>query len=240
MSALLLSTFERGVARLVLNRPERHNAFDGALKDAFGAAVDALATRADLRCVVVAGAGPSFCSGADLKMLDELAPAAARSFMVDATLAFRRLERLPVPVIAEVHGYCLGGGFELALHCDFIVAAEDGELGFPETGIGLVPTAGAAERLIGIVGAMRARELLLTGRRVSAVEAVAMGLVAEVVPRAELATAVAERARALAAAPAEGVAALKSIVRRSLEREHAAGWIAELEAFESLLRARKH
>ncbi len=239
MSALLHASFEEGVARLVLNRPERHNAFDGGLKDAFVAAVDGLTTRAELRCVVIAGAGRSFSSGADLKMLGALEPAAARTFMIEATLAFRRLEKLPVPVIAEVHGYCLGGGFELALHCDFIVAADDASFGLPEAGIGLVPTAGAAERLLGIVGAMRTRELLFTGRRVTAEAAARMGLVADVVPAVELAAAVKERARALVAAPKEGIAALKSLVGRRLEREQAAGWIGELEAFEAILRARK-
>ena len=239
MSAPVIATLEEGVARLELNRPERHNAFDAALKDAFVAAVDGLTARPELRCVVVAGAGRSFSSGADLKMLGALEPAAARTFMIEATLAFRRLEKLPVPVIAEVHGYCLGGGFELALHCDFIVAADDASFGLPEAGIGLVPTAGAAERLLGIVGAMRARELLFTGRRVSADEAARMGLVSDVVARDELAAKVKERARALATAPREGIAALKALVGRRLERDHAAGWIGELEAFESILRARK-
>jgi enoyl-CoA hydratase/carnithine racemase len=239
MIALLDVSVDGGVARLVLNRPERHNAFDDALKNAFAAGVDELATRGDLRVVVVAGAGRSFSSGADLKMLGALAPAAARSFMIEATLAFRRLERLPVPVIAAVHGYCLGGGFELALHCDFIIAADDAQFGLPEAGIGLIPTAGAAERLLATVGAMRARELLFSGRRLGADEAARAGLVADLVPRAELMARVDERARALAAAPPEGIAALKALVVRRLERDHAAGWISELEAFESLLRARR-
>jgi enoyl-CoA hydratase/carnithine racemase len=239
MSAPLALTYDGGVARLVLDRPERHNAFDAALKDAFAAAVAELAARSDLRVVIVSGAGRSFSSGADLKMLGALSPAAARSFMIEATLAFRRLERLAVPVIAAVHGYCLGGGFELALHCDFIVAADDAQFGLPEAGIGLIPTAGAAERLLATVGAMRARELLFSGRRLGADEAARAGLVAEVVARAELAARVEERARALVAAPPEGIAALKALVLRRLERDQAAGWVSELEAFESLLRARE-
>ncbi len=231
--------FDRGVARVTLRRPERHNAFDEAQKDAFAAAVVEIERRRDVRCVVIAGDGPSFCSGADLKMIAAFDAAAARRFMIEATLAFRRLERLPAPVIAEVHGYCLGGGFELALHCDLVVAADDAVFGLPEAGHGLITTAGAVARLTATVGAMRARDLLLTGRRVGAEEAARIGLCAEAAPRAQLADAVERRARSIGAAPPEGIAALKSLLRRHLEADQAAAWIAEVEAFESLLRARE-
>jgi enoyl-CoA hydratase/carnithine racemase len=227
-----------GVARLTLSRPDRHNAFDEAMVAALTDAVARLEGDGALRCVVLSGAGPSFSSGADLKMLDRLDAAGARDFMVAATSAFRRLERLEVPVLAEVHGFCLGGGFELALHCDLIVAAADAQLGLPEAGIGLIPTAGASARLIACVGAMRARELLYTARRLSGEEAARIGLACDAVPRAELQARADERARAIAGMPREGIAAAKRLVARRLEAEHAASWIAELEAFGALLKAR--
>jgi enoyl-CoA hydratase/carnithine racemase len=225
------------IARVTLDRPERHNAFDASLVEAFAGALGEVETR-DLRCVVIAGAGRSFSSGGDLEMLSGLDARAARQFMIDATLAFRRLERLRAPVIAEVHGHCLGGGLELALHCDFVIASDDATFGLPEAQLGLTPTAGAAERLMAIVGTMRARELLYTGRRLTADEAVRAGLVADVVPRASLQQVVMERARAIAAAPPEGIAALKALTARRLAHDQTAAWIAELETFEALLRAR--
>jgi enoyl-CoA hydratase/carnithine racemase len=227
-----------GVARLTLSRPDRHNAFDEPMVAALAAAVARLEREAALRCVVVAGAGASFSSGADLKMLDRLDAAGARQFMVAATSAFRRLEQLDVPVIAQVQGFCLGGGFELALHCDLIVAAAEAQLGLPEAGIGLIPTAGASARLIASIGAMRARDLLYTVRRVSGAEAARIGLACEAVAPSELAGRVEERARAIVAMPREGIAAAKRLVARRLAAEQAASWIDELEAFSALLRAR--
>jgi enoyl-CoA hydratase len=238
MSAVGLSV-EGGIARLTLDRPERHNAFDAALKDAFAGAVDEIARRNDVRCVLLAGTGPSFCSGADLKMLGELDAARARAFMIEATLAFRRLEKVPAPVIGVIHGFCLGGGFELALHCDLLLASDDAVFGLPEAGLGLITTAGCAARLLATVGAMRARDLLLTARRLSAPEAEQMGLVAQVAARDRLEVVAAERAKAIAALPTAGVAAMKALVARSLEPALAAGWIAEVETFESLVRARR-
>jgi enoyl-CoA hydratase/carnithine racemase len=229
---------EGAIARLMLARPERHNAIDRAMVEAIADAVDRLARADNLGCVVIAGAGPSFSSGADLKMLGALNAEQARAFMVEATLAFRRLERLPVPVIAQVHGFCLGGGLELALHCDLVIASSDARFGLPEATFGLIPTAGAATRLIAVVGAMRARDLLYTGRRVSGDEAAQMGLAAESVAPADLDARVDERARAIAAQPRAGVAAAKELVARRLAAEQAAGWIAELESFTALLRAR--
>lgn len=234
-------TVDGGVATVELRRPDRHNAFDGATKDAFARAVDTLARTppAELRCVVVRGAGASFSSGADLHMLRSLDADGARRFMVEATLAFRALGRLPVPVIAAVRGHCLGGGLELALHCDVIVAADDASFGLPEVPLGLVTTAGSVERLAAAVGTTRARDLLLTGRRLPAVEAERIGLVAQVVAAAALDEAVGVRARTIVGQPREGIAAMKALLARRVEAAESASWIAELEAFEALLRARR-
>jgi enoyl-CoA hydratase/carnithine racemase len=229
--------FDGPIARVTLDRPERHNAFDEALVESFTATMGDLEAR-DLRCVVIGGSGRSFSSGGDVDLLARLDARAARMFMVDATIAFRRLERLRAPVIAEVHGHCLGGGLELALHCDFVIASDDATFGLPEAQLGLTPTAGAAERLMAVVGTMRAREMLYTGRRLTADEAARAGLVADVVPRERLEQVVMDRARAIAAAPPEGIAALKALTARRLAHDHSAAWIAELETFEALLRAR--
>lgn len=225
-----------GVARIELRRPDRHNAIDLALKAALEEAVDAVAGRLDeVRCVVVAGAGRSLSSGADLTMLRGMDMAAARRFMLDAAWVFRKLERLPVPIVVEAKGYCLGGGFELLLHGDIAVAAEDAVLGFPEVPLGLVTTTGAVSRLASAIGAPRATDLLLTGRRLSGAEAHAMGLVARIAARDELAASVDDLATKLAAQPREALAAMKGILRRQVNAGSAASWMDEAESFEALL-----
>lgn len=225
-----------GVARIELNRPERHNAIDRALKAALEEAVDAVAGRLDeVRCVVVGGAGKSLSSGADLAMLRGMDAAAARRFMLDAAWLFRAIERLPVPVIAEVKGYCLGGGFELLLHCDIAVAAEDAIIGFPEVPLGLVTTTGAVSRLASAIGAPRASDLLLTGRRLSGAEAHAMGLVARLTTRDDLAASVDDLAKKLATEPREALAAMKGILRRQVHAGSSSSWMDEAESFEALL-----
>jgi enoyl-CoA hydratase/carnithine racemase len=227
------------VAILGLARPDRHNAFDRAQVDELGAAAAELEARgAALRAVIVHGAGRSFSSGADLKVLETVDADGARRFMMDATAAFRRLACLPVPVIAEVRGYCLGGGFELLLHTDLAIASEDAQLGLPEAPLGLTTTAGSVARLIDAVGSRRARELLLSGRRVGAAEALALGLVAEVVAADRLEATTRARAQAFAAMPAEGLAATKRLLSRELDARADASYLAEVEAFEALLRAR--
>ena len=228
---------DAGVATVTLDRPERHHAFDSGQVTAFAAAVRSLQSAgADVQCVVLRGTGPSFCSGADLDHVQTMDPASARRFMMEATWAFRGLERLAAPVIASVHGWCLGGGLELALHTDVIVASPDARFGFPEAAIGLVTTAGSVERLIDAIGTRRARDLLLWGRRMSAEQAWAAGLVAELA--ADLEAATQARVDQILEQPRQGLAALKRLLRARNEAAVSGSWIAEVEAFESLLAQR--
>jgi enoyl-CoA hydratase/3-hydroxyacyl-CoA dehydrogenase len=237
MSELAI-TIEDRIARIELDRPHRHNAVNVALKDQLEAALDRVEDAGDrVGCLVVAGRGRSLCSGADLSIFDELSPAGAKQFMLHAGWSFRRLERLPVPVVAAAKGYCLGGGLELLLHCDVVVASETAQLGFPEVALGLVTTAGSVSRLMAAVGSQRAKEILLGGRRLAATEAREIGLVSEVTTEDGLDSTVMERARALARQPRPGVDAMKQLVRGALHAAHAS-WVAEMEAFENLVRAR--
>lgn len=239
MSAVNLS-IDGTVARLTLNRPERHNAMNVAMQEALEQATLELERRQTaLRCVVLNGAGASFSSGADLKLFGQLGPAGMRQFMLQATWSCRRLERLSVPVIAAVQGYCLGGGFEMALHCDLILAAEDAEFGFPETGLGLVTTAGSVARLVAAIGTSRASDLLLCAQRVNAIAAERMGLVAEVTPPGALEEAVTARAHRFVSQPAAGVAAMKRLLHTRRASEQAASFLAEMEAFEGLMLAER-
>lgn len=222
------------IARVTLNRPQRHNAVDLGLAQELADLLDQLLRDGDalnLAGVVLRGAGPSFCSGADLKMLGQLDHRTARRFMQDVTWAIRTLERLPVPTVAAVRGFCVGGGFEFALHCDAIVASESANFALPEVTHGLVTTAGAVARLARAVGQRRAADWLLSGRRVDAGTAHAAGLVTELVADDELDAAIDRWSACARELPRAGVRATKRLLA-GLGQD---SWIPELEAFEQLL-----
>lgn len=169
---------ERPAADVVtvrINRPEVHNALHSQLVSELADAVDDASRTA--RAVVITGTGEkAFSAGADLGELQGLDADAALRVLAGGQAAFRRIESCPVPVIAAVNGLALGGGFELALACSFTVLSERASLGLPEAGLGLIPGYGGTQRLTRVVGPAVARYVMLTGRRVSAVEAHTWGL----------------------------------------------------------------
>lgn len=227
------------VGTLTLCRPARHNAVNGQMVEELRDAVEQLRATRGLRCLVIRGDGDSFCSGADLQELKAFDPQQTRQFMLDATWCFRQLEQLPVPVIAAVRGHCLGGGFELALHCDEIIADTSARFRFPETGLGLVTTAGSVSRLMRCVGSMRARRVLYGGRALPAETAADWGLVTQLVETTQLDDAVEQRASELASLPAQGIRAMKSLTQGLDGGEQREGWIREVEAFDALVRAKQ-
>jgi enoyl-CoA hydratase/carnithine racemase len=170
-----------GVAVVTLNRPEARNAINLDVVNELHAALDELGRDASTRVLILTGAGKvAFASGADIRELRERRAADALRG-INSSLFFK-VERFPLPTIAAVNGYALGGGCELALACDLRIASESSRFGQPEVGLGIIPAAGATYRLPSIIGAGRARELILTGRIIDADEALAMGLVNRVVP----------------------------------------------------------
>lgn len=172
---------EPGIAVLTLDRPEVRNAIDLDMVRETIAALDELATDDTLRALVVRGEGEkAFAGGADIaQMRERRAPDALRA--INAGM-FQKVEDFPRPTIAAIRGYALGGGCELALCCDIRVAGEGARLGFPEVGLGIFPAAGGTHRLPRLVGIGRARELVFTGRIVTAAEAHSFGLVEHLVP----------------------------------------------------------
>jgi enoyl-CoA hydratase len=175
---------ERADDRVVatLNRPDKRNAIDQATIDALHALCEEL--ESDPRVLILAGAGGVFASGADIAQLRERRAADALAG-INAN-AFVRINELPMPVIAAVDGWALGGGAELAFAADIRIATPAARFGNPETGLGIIPAAGATWRLKEIVGEARAAELLLTGRVIDAAEALSIGLVTGVHPAADL------------------------------------------------------
>lgn len=185
MTAVRISWDDR-VAHLVLTRPERRNALDEGLIADLDAAVGTLED-AGAACVVVRGDGPGFSAGIDAGTLVRLAdPDGLRRIRGAFVAAFERLAALPVPTVASVHGWAIGAGFELALACDLRVVAADATLGLPETRMGVVPDVGGNGRLAALVGAGRAKELILTSAMIDGTRAGALGIANRVAPAADL------------------------------------------------------
>ena len=167
------------VVVLTLDRPKALNALDAATLRALDTALDEVG---DARAVVVTGGGEkAFVAGADIAAMSTLTPVEAAAFATLGQRVFDKLEALPMPVIAAVNGFALGGGCELALACDLVLAAPNAVFGQPEVKLGVIPGFGGTQRLVRRVGSMRARELCFTGRNVKADEAVAIGLALRVV-----------------------------------------------------------
>jgi enoyl-CoA hydratase/carnithine racemase len=185
----LVVTEDRGPVRhVVLNRPEKRNAFNAELIAALDVALQAAAADADVHVVVLRGAGPMFSSGIDLRELTDFNGdvSALRPFRNAWLRVPNLLEEMPKATIAQLHGACIGGALETVLGCDLRVAAADTVLGLPETRIGLIPDVGGCSRLPQLVGLGRAKELIMTGRLIDGTVAADIGLVNRVVPADEL------------------------------------------------------
>jgi enoyl-CoA hydratase/carnithine racemase len=182
MSAQVLLVEEKdGVAVLTLNRPEVMNSFNFALLLALKKQIDALRSNASIRVIIITGSGPkAFCAGADLKERTALDELQVKDFIFTIRNLFTDIEFLNKPVIAAVNGIALGGGTELALACDIRIAAASASMGLTETRLAIIPGAGGTQRLPRLIGRGKAKELIFTGRRVDAREALQIGLVNQV------------------------------------------------------------
>jgi enoyl-CoA hydratase len=211
-----------GVALVVLDRHEVLNALDFALIAALTDALEALDRNLACRAIVITGAGDrAFAAGADIPELGAQSPT---SLLVDDDFhRWERIKRIRKPLIAAVRGFALGGGCELAMACDLLVAGEDAQFGQPEIKLGLMPGAGGTQRLTRAIGRARAMELILTGRNIGAREAEAFGLVTRVVPSEATVPAALELAARIAAMPPVAVLAAKDAVNHAAELPLEAG-----------------
>jgi enoyl-CoA hydratase len=219
-----------GVALVTLDRERALNALDFALIAELTDALEALDANPDCHCIVVTGAGTrAFAAGADIR---ELAGQTPISLTVENDFhRWERIKRIRRPLIAAVRGVALGGGCELAMTCDMIVAAEDAEFGQPEIRLGVMPGAGGTQRLTRAIGKARAMEMILTGRTMGAREAEAHGLVTRVVPAEATLDAALELAAQVAAMPPVAVIAAKEAVNRAYELSLEAGLEFERRSF---------
>lgn len=196
MEELLIREHEQGVVQLSLNRPEKRNALSRSLIDALHAELERLEARADVRAMILTGEGKAFAAGADIAELRDRSRADA--FLGINSRLFHRIEQFPWPTIAAIEGFALGGGCELCLACDLRIAGRAARFGQPEIGLGIVAGAGATYRLARLVGLGRARDLLFTGRIISAEEAAQIGLVEHLTEEGEALAAALDTARQIA------------------------------------------
>ena len=222
-----------GVGLVTIDRPEVLNALDRRTVDELVGALEALDAEPDCRCIVLTGAGErAFVAGADI---GEMADHTAVSMRADGPFAaWDRITAVATPMVAAVRGFALGGGFELALACDMVVAADDATFGQPEIKLGIIPGLGGTQRLARTIGKARAMELILTGRRLPAAEAFTMGLVSRLVPAAETVPAALGLAAEIAAAPPVALAAAVRAIDDAFEGPLAEGMAAERAAFYEL------
>ncbi|HKA78547.1 MAG TPA: enoyl-CoA hydratase [Xanthobacteraceae bacterium] len=219
-----------GVIRF--NRPPVLNALNVALKDELLTAAEVFDADANIGCILITGSDKAFAAGADIKEMAE------RSyidiFISDYAADYERLTRVRKPIIAAVAGFALGGGCELAMMCDIIIAADTAKFGQPEIKLGVIPGIGGTQRLTRAVGKAKAMDMILTGRMMDAAEAERSGLVARVVPAASLMDEAMKMAETIAAMSLPSVLAGKEAVNRSFETSLAEGVRFERRVFHAL------
>lgn len=220
------------VGLITLNRPQALNALNGQLIGEINQALDGFARDAEIGCVVITGSEKAFAAGADIKeMQSRTFPG---TYLDDKFEDWDRIGQRRKPIIAAVAGFALGGGCELAMMCDFIIAADNAKFGQPEINLGVIPGAGGTQRLTRAVGKAKAMDLCLTGRMMDAQEAERSGLVARVVPLAELMAEALKAADAIAAKSLPSVMMAKEAVDRAFEVTLQEGLRFERRVFSSL------
>lgn len=220
------------VGLIALNRPQALNALNASLIGEVIQAVDAFEADSRVGCVVMTGSEKAFAAGADIKEMASLT--FVEAFMKDYAEALDRVARMRKPIVAAVAGYCLGGGCELAMMCDIIVAADTAKFGQPEITLGVMPGMGGTQRLIRAVGKAKAMDLILTGRMMEADEAESSGLVARVVPAGDLLEEAMKVAEKIAGFSIPAVMMAKEAVNRAQETSLSEGVRFERRLFHAM------
>jgi len=238
------STFNRiiyekkdSVAWITLNNPERYNALDLEMRREIKQALEDASKDSSILAIVIKGSGKAFSAGGDIRAMAEMKPLDVLNIAKEVGTALVLSEIIrsaPKPVIAAVHGYCLGAGFELAQACDIIIASEDAVFGQPEINIGLIPGGGGTQRLPRLIGEKKAKEFIFTGEKIPAKEMERMGLVNKVVPADKLMDAVNEFIAKIKEKSPIALAAAKEAINASLELGLTDGFKYEAQIFAQL------
>jgi enoyl-CoA hydratase len=231
--SVVLTEMRGPVGIATLNRPEALNALNTALLDALADTLEAWDADASVRAIIVTGSEKAFAAGADIK---EMAPKSFAQMHAENIFGrqFDRIARIRKPIIASVSGFALGGGCELVMALDIAIAADNAKFGQPEITLGIMPGLGGSQRLVRAVGKAKAMDLCLSGRMMDATEALASGLVARVVPAAELMAESLKLAERIAAQSLSAAAMVKDAVNRAFESPLAEGLAYERRAFHAM------
>ncbi len=229
---IVLTEQHGGVAILRLNRPEARNALNQSLRQQLAEQFEALGRNPAVRCIVLTGGDKVFAAGADLKEIAETSAIAMHQRQVHRL--WQSIADCPKPVIAAVNGYALGGGCELAMHADIIVAGKSAQFGQPEIKVGIMPGAGGTQRLTRAIGKFKAMKLLLTGLPISGEEASTMGLASEVVDDELVQERAMELARLIAAMPPLAAVQIKEVLLAGQDASLDAALLMERKAFHLL------
>jgi len=218
---------EENISVITFNRPEAMNALNNQTRAEFASAIDEVTADDEIKVLILTGNGKAFVAGSDIKEFNKTTPYAAHNI--------RRLgemvEKLEKPVIAAVNGFCLGGGCEIAMGCDIIIASEKAKFGQTEINIGIIPGGGGTQRLPRLIGACRAKELIFTGDIIRAEEADRLGLVNRVVPMDELMPAAKELAKKIAVKSAAALKLAKTAINRGMQTSLESGLKYEYELY---------
>jgi enoyl-CoA hydratase/carnithine racemase len=216
MTDLVRLEVKDGIATILLQRPPV-NALNFEIQDGLHAAALEAATRQDVSAVIIYGGEKVFAAGADVKQMQTMSYTDMVDRSVALQAAFTAVAHIPKPTVAAINGYALGAGAELTLACDFRVAANNAQLGQPEITLGVIPGAGGTQRLTRLIGPARAKDMIFTGRPVSAQEALRIGLVDEVVAPEDVYAAARQRVQRYVGGPAYAIRAAKEAIDRGLE-----------------------
>ncbi len=221
-----------GIATVAINRPEALNALNSSTLEELSDVFDMISEDEDIRALVLTGSGPNaFIAGADIKEMSTFTPLQARAFSIKGQKVIAKLQCLAIPVIAAVNGYALGGGCEMALSCDFIYASKQATFGLPEIGLGLIPGFGGTQRLPRLIGPNAAKEMILTGKIISAQEAHQIGLVSKIYPPLDLITKTLDTADIMASKGKMALRAAKQAIGQGMNTDLATGLGIESDAF---------
>ena len=221
-----------GIATITFNRPEVLNALNKELLQELSTALDEIEEDEDIRALVLTGAGErSFIAGADIKELAGFNALHAKSFAETGQISLNKFQALPIPVIAAVNGFALGGGCEIALACDFVYASENAMFGLPEINLGLIPGFGGTQRLPRLTGKNMAKEMIFTGKMLSAAEAMEIGIVNRVFPLKSLMDETFKVAGIIASKGKVSLRAAKQAINNGMNVDLGSGCNIEIDAF---------
>jgi enoyl-CoA hydratase len=228
----IIFTVENNIATIFFNRPKALNALNNALFDELNTALDMVRDDSSIRVLILTGAGEkAFVAGADISELSQMNPLQAKSFSRKGQKIFSKIEALPIPAIAAVNGFALGGGSEAALACDFIYASEKAVFGLPEISLGLIPGFGGTQRLARIVGNNRAKELVFTGKNIRADKALEYGIVNRVCSPESLMEEVLKTATLIASKGKVALRAAKEVIQNGTAADLETGCRIENDGF---------